>query len=438
MLKHKVALGCGFFAIFFVGHGIGALAIPYYQMTLGVDPFLLGLVLTIPVLFSALISPWAATVIDTFSPVRHSHRLILIASGWFCALSFAAMWRVPTHWSDTLSILYLFGCSLIFFFFATFMTVVVRCLAVESTSESRELTAVMGFTTVFEKLGSIIYFWLFPLAQSKLFFSLTLGMKTIGLWVSVLLIGMLSSISGLLCRSRAKRAIAPENNPTSTPFSPSLHSQVKWLFAVTVIQFGLIGVCVNLDFYVLVYFVNAGDIAQGAIWKGYLSTGYALFGLLAIPVIVKAGNRYGKKRTLQFIYVINCINAVSKWFVYQPGMEYWLIVDSLLGTWVWTAHTTLIPALLADICYENQRITGSLSDSYVVARHNRVANLALVISFVGSGLLLNVIGFNADTTVAQSDSVLFTMRLVLVAGSLVFSGLALLVLSKFTFQRTVT
>lgn len=66
MLKHKVALGSGFFAIFFVGHGIGALAIPYYQMTLGVDPFLLGLVLTIPVFFSALISPWAATVIDTF------------------------------------------------------------------------------------------------------------------------------------------------------------------------------------------------------------------------------------------------------------------------------------------------------------------------------------------------------------------------------------
>ena len=62
----------------------------------------------------------------------------------------------------------------------------------------------------------------------------------------------------------------------------------------------------------------------------------------------------------------------------------------------------------------------------------------LVISFVGSGLLLNVIGFNADTTAAQSDSVLLTMRLVLVAGSLVFSGLALLVLSKFTFQRTVT
>jgi len=241
-----------------------------------------------------------------------------------------------------------------------------------------------------------------------------------------------------LCRSRAKRAIAHENNPASTPFSPSLYSQVKWLFAVTVIQFGLIGVCINLDFYVLVYFVNAGDIAQGAIWKGYLSTGYALFGLLAIPVIVKAGNHFGKKRTLQFIYVVNCINAVSKWFVYQPGMEYWLIIDSLLGTWVWTAHTTLIPALLADICYENQRLTGSLSDSYVVARHNRVANLALVISFVGSGLLLNVIGFNADTTAAQSDSVLLTMRLVLVAGSLVFSGLALLVLSKFTFQRTVT
>lgn len=72
------------------------------------------------------------------------------------------------------------------------------------------------------------------------------------------------------------------------PFKPSLLKQINLLFIVTVLQFGLIGACVNFDFYLLVYFVESGDIAQGAFWKGYLSTAYAIVGLATIPVIVRA------------------------------------------------------------------------------------------------------------------------------------------------------
>ena len=38
----KLALGAGFFAMFFAQQSVSVLAIPFYQMTLGVDPFLLG------------------------------------------------------------------------------------------------------------------------------------------------------------------------------------------------------------------------------------------------------------------------------------------------------------------------------------------------------------------------------------------------------------
>lgn len=182
MTKYNIALGGGYFAIFFVSHGIGTLAIPFYQMTLGIVPLLLGFVLTIPVLMSALISPWVASVIDKLARVKHSQRVMLISSGWMCALSYAAMWAVPENWSVDQSIGYLLACSLVFYFFATFMTVIMRCQAMEATSDTLGITSIMGFTSIFEKLGSIMYFWLFPLAQSKLFSSLAVGMKTIGLY----------------------------------------------------------------------------------------------------------------------------------------------------------------------------------------------------------------------------------------------------------------
>lgn len=438
MTRYNVALGCGYFAIFFVSHGIGTLAIPFYQMTLGVDPLLLGLVLTIPVFVSALISPWVASVIDKLANVPHSQRVLLISSGWICAAAYAAMWAVPTTWSVDQSIAYLLACSLIFYFFATFMTVIMRCQAMEATSDTHGITSVMGFTSIFEKLGSILYFWLFPLAQSKFFVSLAVGMKTIGLWVAVLLIGLLSTVAGVLGKSRNAAAIAAGafKAHTSVPFNTTLLKQINLLFVVTVLQFGLIGACVNFDFYLLVYFVEGGDIAQGAFWKGYLSTAYAVIGLATIPVIVKAGNRFGKKQTLFAIYALNCINALSKWVLYQPGMDHWLIFDALLGAWIWTAHSTLVPALLADVCYENQQKTGVLSDSYVVGRHNRFLNFGLVLSFVLSGWMLNVIGFDADAPGEQGKDVLVAMQWILVGGSLLISLCAMAVLSRFTFERT--
>ena len=44
----KVALGSGYLAIFYGNSGVKSLAIPVYQMVLGVNPAVLGLVLAIP------------------------------------------------------------------------------------------------------------------------------------------------------------------------------------------------------------------------------------------------------------------------------------------------------------------------------------------------------------------------------------------------------
>lgn len=53
----KFALGQGYFTQFFAAQGIYILAVPYYQMTLGIDPFLLGLAMTLPLLLAGSLGP---------------------------------------------------------------------------------------------------------------------------------------------------------------------------------------------------------------------------------------------------------------------------------------------------------------------------------------------------------------------------------------------
>lgn len=66
----KLALGAGFFAMFFAQQSVSVLAIPFYQMTLGVDPFLLGLALTLPLLLGTLLGPWVGHLSDHLSLIH--------------------------------------------------------------------------------------------------------------------------------------------------------------------------------------------------------------------------------------------------------------------------------------------------------------------------------------------------------------------------------
>lgn len=435
--RQRLVLGAGFFAIFFVGHGIGALAIPYYQMTLGVDPFYLGMVLTLPVLLSAIISPWAGTVIEKYQTTASRRRGFILVSGWVCAFSFGSIWMAPRSWESDVVILYLLSTSAVFFTSATFLMITIRCLAYEASSDSRGITHVMGYTTVFEKLGSILYFWMFPVAQLSLFPNVHQGVRYVGWIVAIVLIGMLSSVAGIYGKAPLSSAYRPPSDVRQPrqPLMPDYQRQLNLLLVLVALQFGAIGFCVSMDFYVLVYYVGEGDIFAGATWKGVLSTAYAVMGLLTIPLVVKASDRYGKKNTLMVIYLISAIGGCAKWFIYTPGNESWLLVDAFLGAWVWTAMSTIIPSLLADLCYLNRQQTGEFHDGVVVARHNWALNLSMVFAFLLSGMVLRAIGFDAGEGSGQGEHTLYAMRGLLSVGSVVFSLLPLWVVWNINIVR---
>lgn len=430
MNKNKIALGSGFFAAFFVNNGLAAIAIPYYQMVLAVDPFLLGGIFTLPILISALLSPSIGKIIDTrFDTSRARARLISV-SGWLSALSFAAIWMVPSQWQTHHILLYLLASSSVFFITSTFLTIAIRTLAFRSIDHPNDVNAVMSYTNIFEKVGSLIYFWAFPLAQSNLFQSVHSGIKYIGWFVGVFLIGCLSSMTSKFAGHIKHITSVQKSNAADTGLAPELRSHLNAILLVTFLQFGVTGCVIFFDFYVIVYFMFDGEIAAGAFWKGVLSTAFAIFGLLSIPVVKSAADKYGKFQTLMAVYFINTVNAILKWWIYQPGMEYWLIFDAILGAWIWTAMGTLLPGLLADLCAKNKQLQGSASEGFVLSKQNQALNYGLVFSFLTSGLLLNVIGFDASAAGAQHDTTIDWMRVILTGGSVATNLIIIVILIK--------
>jgi len=433
-IKNKLALGIGFFAMYFANQSIAVLAIPFYQMTLGVDPFLLGIALTIPVIVSTILGPWVGHLSDNFSSSFGRRRPFIFFGSWLSCFTFAAIWMVSPHWSESVQLLYFVLCSLLCNIAVVFLSVPLTCLSYEMSDDHHQRTEIMGFTSYFIKIGSSLVQWLFPLSQIAIMGGVFIGVKYVGWGVAIVIIGVLGSIPSIFCRE--KKALQPCNPSLAMPDKKSLglfrsiatlkgNKALFVLLILTALQLCGGAFTASMDYYLVVFYQHQGDVAEGSIWKGVLSTSYAVVGLLTIPLIAKMSATYGKVNALKIIYLITAIGGVLKWFIFTPDVRWLLMLDAVFCTAIWTAMTMLIPSMLADLCDEDEVLHQQRREGLFVSLHTWVVNFSMAAALLLSGLTLNIIGFDADNQVNQAPDSLLLMRLILSLGTVLFSLLPL-------------
>lgn len=425
--KPKLALGIGFFAMFFANQSVPILAIPFYQMILGVDPFLLGVALTIPIIVSTILSPWVGHLSDNFKSKYGRRRPFIFIASWVSCFTFGCIWMVSPQWSETSQLLYFVFCSLIFYIAVIFLSVPLTCLSYEITNDHHERTEIMGVTSYFIKIGSLLYQWLFPIAQLALFGSVFIGIKYVGWGVALLIIGLLGSIPTLFCDEKPMLNYSSQHD-TKPKLSllRSLHTlkDNKLLFILlilTALQLCGGAFTASMDYYLIVYYQHGGDVAEGSIWKGVLSTSYAAIGLLSIPIIKNLSLSFGKKNALIIIYCLTAIGGGLKWFIFTPDTRWLLIFDAVFCTAIWTAMTMLIPSMLADLCDEDELIHQKRREGLFVSVHTWVVNFSMAAALLISGYILNLIGFDANNQAVQSEESINAMRFILSLGTVIFS-----------------
>jgi glycoside/pentoside/hexuronide:cation symporter, GPH family len=427
-IKQKVSLGAGFFATSFVNQSLMVLAIPFYQMTLGVDPFLLSIVLILPFLLASLLNPWVGQLSDQFYSRWGRRRPFIMVASWVSGLLFALVWMVPEQWSANSQLAYFALTSFLLYCAYVFLNIPMTCLSYELSRDPQVRLGLMGFTTYFVKLGTLLYQWLFPIAQLALFSSVFLGIKVVGWTIGIGVIAIMGMLPALFCQEQQFVRQKPSKLKLNDSFN--LLKKNKALVAVLlvcVLQLGGGAFSASMDYYLLVYYVHSGDIAQGAIDKGWLSTAYTLLGMLAIPLLIRWAAFVGKSKVLQGVFLITALGGVLKWFLFVPGVGMWILVDAILGTLIWSAMTTILPAMLADISDKHTQKTGQQQEGRFVALFTLVTNLSAALAILIAGLCLNFSGFNAALGAEQTETSISNLRLILSLGTCFFSLAAWLI-----------
>ena len=470
--RQVIGVAMGYLALFFASQSVMVLALPFYQMTLAVDPLLLALALTLPMLLGTALSPWLGAYSDQFRSRFGRRRPFLLVGTLVCAASFAAMWQVPPTWPMAWQLGFFASLCLVFFAALPLMAVPLSSLVFEQTDDEQQRTLLFGVTSAVQKIGALGYQWLVPFSQMAVFGSLVNGIRSVGLLVATLLIALPGLLATALSKEKplnvgendanrsdhlteqehAKKTGANHGSSLSHSFRRLYQpGPLPWLFAICFLQLGGCAWVAGADYYLLVYSMFAGDIVAGSWWKAILSTSYALVGLLSVPVLAKLSGRFGIWRVLVGVFSLNALGGLAKWLLFTPDIGYWLLLDALLCSPAWTAMVMLIPPLLTKTssvslqheasqneaacqneagCQKDAGQHESSAYGEVSGLYHWVVSGSGAIAMLLAGATLNWSGFSAELGAAQSEQTLLLLRLVLAGGTFACSLGILLLLAR--------
>jgi glycoside/pentoside/hexuronide:cation symporter, GPH family len=433
----KTALGAGFLPLFLGYAAVNSFAVPVYQMTLQLDPALLALALAIPRFWDALTDPAMGVISDNTQSRWGRRRPYIVIGAILQGLAFGLIWMVPGDWGQGATAAWLIGTLLLFYTCFTVYSVPLYSLTYEMTPDYEERTRVAAFGGFFHKSGEFIYQWIFPLTQLAIFTSVIVGVRTVGWGVGILLLAGVGVLPGLFVKERYFRRAAGQ---AKVKFFTALRQSVRnrafmILLGLTILQILAGMIASNLDFYLLVYYLSGGDIAQGAIWKGILSTAYAIVGIAMIYPVNWLANRYGKAATLSFTFVLVLIGAAVKWWVFTPGYPWLILLDPIFCGPVWVAINILSISMLADICDEDELRHGMRREGTFGSMFTWVQKFGYSAAFFGAMLSLKWVGFDAALGGAQSEGTILGMRLMLAVPTAIWALAALALLALYPLSR---
>lgn len=444
LLPEKLALGAGGVTMFFGNVGVKSIAAPVYQMTLGINPALLGLMMAIPRLWDAITDPVMGNVSDNFRSRWGRRRPFIALGAVLMGLSFGLIWMVPEHWSETAILTYFVVTSLLFYTCFTIFAVPFNSLTYEMTPDYHERTRVMAYPTFFSKVAEAGYFWVIPLAGMVAAWmdsaSILPGVRVVGWGVGFVIMALIGVLPALLVKERFARKIEARPKGERVKFLPALTQSLRSrafgiLISLTVLKVIAGMLASSLDYYLIVYYMFDGDIAVGSFWKAWLSTGYAVVGFISVFVIGCMAARMEKRTVLAIIYLMVALGGVVKWFVFTPGQPWMILIDPIFCGPIWVAIGMIMPSMLADICDEDELKSGQRREGTYGAIFSWIQKTGVSLAFFGTGLALVFAGFDEQLGGDQPDATILAMRLTLTGAVVATSAMSAALLLFYPITR---
>jgi len=434
-----------------------------YNLVMGVDAVLLGVVLMLPRLWDGLIDPIMGSVSDNSRSKWGRRKPFMLFGGILSAAGMAMIcipptflrqwfgdeglygfefWIVNLYFSpiDWMAALYFVVICLFFYAFLTVFSVPYGALTMELTSDYTERTRLMSFRTTFTYISGITFGWILYATKAEWFVELATNAgaedpvkqgEVYGTWAvggfMALCILAAAMIPTLFLKEPFR---AQKRQQDKVPIIQGLKETLRQrafvmiILAYTLAFFGIIMV-IHLGNYISIYHVHAGDKKEGFLAQSWAQTFAPFVGLTTVILLNKLSNVIEKKVAWCLCMGISLTGAVLTWFLYNPDYEgFRRVID--LGVWGWEIDLYLHPlciafvllfpgmaatlvlsySMIADVCDIDELKTGKRREGMYWAVFNWIQKSAISISLLMTGVTLWMSGFNEDIDVQTPEAIL--------------------------------
>lgn len=443
-LREKLAIGTGGLPLFLGNNSVNALAMPFYNMILGVPTAMLGFALMIPRIWDAFTDPFMGNFSDNFRSRFGRRRPFILLGAILMGLTFGAIWMVPVGWGNYAKTAWFVVTNLLFYTSFTIFSVPFISLTYEMSPDYDERTSIQGFVTFWSKAGELLYQAVIPLATMLVTYKFASaqiqGIRIVTGIYAALGMGVLGSLPAILGKERYYELSIKEHKNRKDPFWKTAgkafqNKPFAILCGLSIMTMFAAMFASCMDYYLLVYYMFEGDVATGSFWKLLVTIGYATVGFACIPIVVGLCKKLTKIRALEFVYCLMILNAALRWFIFKPGNQFWIWLDPLTGGIFWIGVATVMQSMIADVCDDDEVRNGHRREGIFGALFGLTTKLAIAVAWAFAGVLLGVVGFDATLDAAQAPETFLGMRLLMVIGATIPAIICFVVMTFYPLTK---
>ncbi len=409
--KDKVSVGQK------VGYGMGAMSTNLavnslsnmgnliYNIGLGVSPEMLGIAQGIPRVIDAITDPLIGNMSDNSRSRFGRRRPYIMVGGILMGIIFALLWMVPPHWGDKATLAYFLIMSCLFYIAYTIIEVPRGALGYELTSDYHERTRIFAYCSFLINAGSLCLPWLYFVANLDYFVDEVEGMKYVGMVIGGILI--VSAVAcALVCKepkyeqAQVQQRVGFWESVTTTCKNRTFLHLLAIVFVVTIGLYFVMG----FANYIMIFYVYSGDQKAASILMGWCGTLWGVLSLIGVFPMTWIATRIGKSKTVMIFLLIMAAGNALKCVCYSREHPWLALIPTAALAFGLLVLFSLVYAMLADICDEDELNTGKRREGSYQAMYGWWWKLGIAAGIFVQGFLLKSTGFDANLAMQAEDT----------------------------------
>jgi len=414
-LRRTMLWGLGGAADNFLYNGLNVLIFPIFNIGLGVNAVLLGVLSTVPRLLDAVTDPLMGHLSDkTRTRVGRRRPYILVGSILSGALFFLLF--LPSRaWSESAVVFYYLPLLIAFYLAYTVFVIPYTALGFELTRDPAARVKVLAWRNYLGLIAGLAVPFLY---KACFWFG---GDEVHGVkWVAAL-VAVFTGLTGVAIFAGVPEEAPEEKEQVSLLQALKMtfgNRQFLFLSGTTLTMlFGLF-IAMPLIVYINNFYIFSADRSAAATWFAWNGSARMAGGF--IGAVTVAHLPFSRFATVRILLLITMISIVTSWWTFSPVLPWIQVPAGFLWGFGINGIILLCGSFLADICDVEAMKTGHERQGFYAASQGFLTKCAISLSTVASGFAIWFAGVDGIETL-ENPTRLRLIFIVILGGSLLLS-----------------